>query len=192
MRLRIAIPILLIVASLFSIEPVLARQKSSMKFDTTLYRGLQWREIGPFRGGRSIAVAGHKDQPWTYYFGATGGGIWKTEDGGVTWLNVSDGFLKIGIIGALAVAESDPNVIYAGTGEACIRGNTMPGEGMYKSLDAGKTWKFIGLGEAQTISEVIVHPKNADLVYVAAFGHVFGSNPERGVYRSTDGGTTWK
>ena len=192
MRLRIAIPILLIVASFFSIEPALARQKSSMKFDTTLYRGLQWREIGPFRGGRSIAVAGHKDQPWTYYFGATGGGIWKTEDGGVTWLNVSDGFLKVGIIGALAVAESDPNVIYAGTGEACIRGNTMPGEGMYKSLDAGKTWKFIGLGEAQTISEVIVHPKNADLVYVAAFGHVFGSNPERGVYRSTDGGTTWK
>lgn len=192
MRLRIGVSVLFLVLSLSSPEPAPARQKSSMKYDTTLYRALQWREIGPFRGGRSIAVAGHKDQPWTYYFGATGGGIWKTEDGGVTWLNVSDGFLKVGIIGALAVAESDPNVIYAGTGEACIRGNTMPGEGMYKSMDAGKTWKFIGLGEAQTISEIIVHPKNADLVYVAAFGHVFGSNPERGVYRSTDGGATWK
>jgi len=191
MRLRISVPILLILAMLIS-ETAWARQKNALKYDTTLYRSLQWREIGPFRGGRSIAVAGHRNQPWTYYFGATGGGVWKTDDGGVTWLNVSDGFFKVGIIGALAVAESDPNVIYAGTGEACIRGNTMPGEGMYKSLDAGKTWKFTGLGEAQTISEIIVHPKDANLVYVAAFGHVFGPNPERGVYRSTDGGTTWK
>ena len=191
MRLRISVPILLVLAMLIS-ETVWARQKNALKYDTTLYRSLQWREIGPFRGGRSIAVAGHRNQPWTYYFGATGGGVWKTDDGGVTWLNVSDGFFKVGIIGALAVAESDPNVIYAGTGEACIRGNTMPGEGMYKSLDAGKTWKFTGLGEAQTISEIIVHPKDANLVYVAAFGHVFGPNPERGVYRSTDGGTTWK
>ncbi|MBI3004784.1 MAG: glycosyl hydrolase [Ignavibacteriales bacterium] len=163
-----------------------------MKYDTSLYRAMQWREIGPFRGGRSIAVAGHKDLQYTYYFGATGGGIWKTEDGGNIWVNVSDGFLKVGIVGALAVAESDPNVIYAGTGEACIRGNTMPGEGMYKSTDAGKTWKFSGLGEAQTISEIAVHPKDADLVYAAAFGHVFGSNPERGVYRSKDGGKTWQ
>jgi photosystem II stability/assembly factor-like uncharacterized protein len=192
MRLRISLPFLLILAAVLMPEAVQARQKNSMKYDTTLYRKLEWREIGPFRGGRSIAVAGHKDQPWTYYFGATGGGVWKTEDGGVTWLNVSDGFFKVGIVGALAVAESDPNVIYAGTGEACIRGNTMPGEGMYKSLDAGKTWKFVGLSEAQTISEIIVHPKNADLVYAAALGHVFGPNPERGVYRSTDGGTTWK
>ena len=191
MRLRISVPILLILAMLIS-ETAWARQKNALKYDTTLYRSLQWREIGPFRGGRSIAVAGHRNQPWTYYFGATGGGVWKTDDGGVTWLNVSDGFFKVGIIGALAVAESDPNVIYAGTGEACIRGNTMPGEGMYKSLDAGKTWKFTGLGEAQTISEIIVHPKDANLIYVAAFGHVFGPNPERGVYRSTDGGTTWK
>ncbi|MBI4429083.1 MAG: glycosyl hydrolase [Ignavibacteriales bacterium] len=163
-----------------------------MKYDTSFYGAMQWREIGPFRGGRSIAVAGHKDQPHTYYFGATGGGIWKTLDGGNTWANVSDGFLKVGIVGALAVAESDPNVIYAGTGEACIRGNTMPGEGMYKSLDAGKTWKFISLGEAQTISEIAVHPKDAELVYAAAFGHVFGTNPQRGVYRSKDGGKTWQ
>lgn len=163
-----------------------------MKYDTTLYRSMQWREIGPFRGGRSVAVAGHKDQPYTYYFGATGGGIWKTGDGGSTWMNVSDGFLKVGIVGALAVAESDPNVIYAGTGEACIRGNAMPGEGIYKSMDAGKTWKYVDLAEAQTISEIVVHPKNADLVYAAVFGHIFGPNPERGVYRSNDGGKTWE
>ncbi|MBM4167183.1 MAG: glycosyl hydrolase [Ignavibacteria bacterium] len=153
---------------------------------------MRWREIGPFRGGRSIAVAGHKDYPNTFYFGATGGGIWKSEDGGTTWLNCSDGFLKVGIVGALAIAESDPNVIYAGTGEACIRGNVMPGEGMYKSDDAGKTWKFTGLAEAQTISKIVVHPKDENLVYVAAFGHVFGANKERGVFRSNDGGKNWQ
>lgn len=190
MRLRIVIPFFLIVA--ITANPASAWQKSLMKYDTTLYRSLEWREIGPFRGGRSVAVTGHRNQPSTYYFGATGGGVWKTGDAGETWLNVSDGFFKVGIVGALAVAESDPNVIYAGTGEACIRGNVMPGEGVYKSLDAGKSWKFIGLGEAQTISKIIVHPRNEDLVYVAALGHVFGSNSERGVYRSTNGGATWK
>ena len=166
--------------------------KSSARIDTALYDRMQWREIGPFRGGRSIAVAGHKDQPYTYYFGATGGGIWKSTDGGNTWINVSDGFLKLGIVGALEVAPSDPNVIYAGTGEACIRGNAMPGEGIYKSVDAGKTWKYSGLAEAQTISKICVSPKDEDLVYAAVLGHPFGPNPERGVYRSKDGGTTWQ
>lgn len=178
----------------FSLCLILALNTSSaqLQYDTLLYNKMQWREIGPFRGGRSVAVAGHKDQPSTFYFGATGGGIWKTEDAGNTWLNISDGHLKVGIVGALAVAESDPNVIYAGTGEACIRGNAMPGEGMYKSDDAGKTWKSIGLKDAQTISKVRVHPKNEDLVYVAALGHVFGANKERGVYRSKDGGKSWE
>jgi photosystem II stability/assembly factor-like uncharacterized protein len=172
---------------------VWARQgKSTITIDTALYDKMQWREIGPFRGGRSIAVTGIKDQPYTYYFGATGGGIWKTEDGGNTWINVSDGYLKVGIVGALAVAPSDPNVIYAGTGEACIRGNAMPGEGIYKSVDAGKTWKYTGLAEAQTISKICVDPKDEDLVYAAVLGHPFGPNPERGVYRSRDGGKTWQ
>src|ERR1051325_9729717 len=178
---------------LFVLSSLLAAQtKSPWKYDTTFYNKMQRREIGPFRAGRWVAVASHKDQPLTFYFGATGGGVWKTEDGGNTWINVSDKFFKVGIIGALAVAESDPNVIYAGTGEACIRGNAMPGEGVYKSVDAGKTWKFVGLKDAQTISKIRVHPKDDDLVYVAAFGHVFGSNPERGVYRSKDGGKNWE
>ena len=188
---RLAILLLVVCSATLGIQ-AFAQQKTMLKYDTLLYNKMQWREVGPFRGGRSIAVAGHKDQPMVYYFGATGGGIWKTDDGGVTWFNVSDGFLKVGIIGALAVAESDPNIIYAGTGEACIRGNTIPGEGIYKSDDAGKTWKLAGLAEAQTISEIVVHPKDADIVYAAAFGHVFGSNPERGIYRSNDGGKTWK
>jgi len=179
-------------ALVLGFSPDAISQKKAVRYDTPLYQSMQWREIGPFRGGRSIAVAGHRDQKYTYYFGATGGGIWKTEDGGATWLNISDGFLKVGIIGALEVAESDPNVIFAGTGESCIRGNVIPGEGVYKSMDAGKTWEFAGLGEAQTISRVRVHPKDANIVYVAALGHVFGKNPERGIYRSTDGGKLWK
>ncbi len=161
-------------------------------YDTSLYNKMTWREIGPFRGGRSIAVTGVIGQPYTYYAGATGGGIWKTEDGGRTWLNVSDRYLKLGIVGALEVAPSDPNVIYAGTGEACIRGNVMPGEGIYKSVDAGRTWEFVGLGEAQTISKIRVHPKDENLVFAAVFGHVFGPNSERGIYRSKDGGRSWQ
>ncbi len=181
---------LALLASVFSSVGLCADHP--FRYDTTLYSKMHWREIGPFRGGRSIAVAGHKDQPLTYYFGATGGGVWKTEDGGVTWINVSDGFFKVGIVGALAVAESDPNVVYAGTGEACIRGNAMPGEGIYKSEDAGKTWKFIGLKDGQTISKIRVHPRDENLVYAAVLGHAFGPNPERGVYRSKDGGKSWQ
>ncbi|MBI1803759.1 MAG: glycosyl hydrolase [Ignavibacteriae bacterium] len=183
------ISLLAICSLLFALSSPLRAQ---FQYDTTLYGKIQWREIGPYRAGRSVAVVGHKDQPYTFYFGATGGGIWKTVDGGSTWINVSDSSLKIGIVGALAWAESDPNVIYAGTGEACIRGNAMPGEGVYKSEDAGKSWKFIGLKDAQTISKIRVHPKDESLVYVAALGHPFGPNKDRGIYRSKDGGKQWK
>lgn len=171
-----------------------AQQKASPspRYDPKLYKALRWREIGPFRGGRSVAVAGHPDHPSTFYFGATGGGLWKTEDGGLTWVNISDKAFKTGSVGAIAVAESDPNVIYVGMGEACIRGNVSPGDGVYKSTDGGKTWKHMGLTETQTIARIRVHPKDPDLVYVAALGHVFGPHPDRGVFRSTDGGKTWK
>ena len=184
--------LVLALALLLPATALYAQSESAFTYDTSLYNKMEWREIGPFRGGRSIAVAGHTAQPNTFYFGATGGGVWKTDDGGNTWINITDGFLKVGIVGALDVAPSDPNVIYAGTGEACIRGNTQPGEGIYKSLDAGKTWTFAGLKEAQTISKVRVHPKDENIVFVAAFGHVFGSNKDRGVYRSKDGGKSWQ
>ncbi|HMW36789.1 MAG TPA: glycosyl hydrolase, partial [bacterium] len=157
-----------------------------------LYKSMEWRQIGPFRGGRSVAVAGDVRDPLTFYFGATGGGVWKTTDGGITWLNVSDGFFKTSAVGALSVAESDPNVIYAGMGETCIRGNITPGDGIYKSLDAGKTWSHTGLKETQFIGGIAIHPQNPDFVLVAAMGHIFGANKERGIYKTTDGGKTWK
>jgi photosystem II stability/assembly factor-like uncharacterized protein len=153
---------------------------------------VKWRSIGPFRGGRVTAVAGVASDPQTYYFGATGGGIWKTTDGGANWLPVSDGQIVTGSVGALAVSESDPNVVYAGMGEACIRGNASPGDGVYKSTDAGRTWKHIGLEQTQQIGAVVVNPRNPNIVFVAALGHQFASNEERGVYRSTDGGASWK
>jgi photosystem II stability/assembly factor-like uncharacterized protein len=155
-------------------------------------RSVRWRSIGPFRGGRVTAVAGIPSQSQTYYFGATGGGIWKTTDGGFTWLPVADGQVATGSVGALAVSESDPNVVYAGMGEACIRGNASPGDGVYKSTDAGRTWKHIGLEQTQQIGAVVVNPRNPNIVFVAALGHQFASNEERGVYRSLDGGATWK
>ena len=157
-----------------------------------LLNSLKFRQIGPFRGGRSVAVAGVPSQPDTYYFGAVGGGVFKTTDSGLTWLPVSDGQFKTGSVGALAVADSDPNVIYAGMGEACVRGNATHGDGVYKSVDAGRTWRNIGLEDSYHIGAVRVHPKNPDIVYVAALGHLWGPNEMRGVYRTTDGGATWK
>jgi photosystem II stability/assembly factor-like uncharacterized protein len=161
------------------------------KFDPAQFKSLQWREVGPFRGGRVAAVEGIAAQPKTYYFGATGGGVWKTLDGGETWKNVSDGFFG-GSIGAVAVSEWDPNVVYVGGGEVTVRGNVSHGDGMWKSTDAGKTWSFIGLKEARQIPRIRIHPKNPDLVYAAVLGHLFAPNPDRGVYRSKDGGKTWE
>jgi photosystem II stability/assembly factor-like uncharacterized protein len=159
---------------------------------TDLLNTLKFRQIGPFRGGRSVAVAGVPSQPDTYYFGAVGGGVFKTTDSGLTWDPVSDGQLKTGSVGALAVADSDPNVVYAGMGEACVRGNATHGDGVYKSVDAGRTWRNVGLEDSYHIGAVRVHPKDPNTVYVAALGHLWGPNEMRGVYRTTDGGATWK
>jgi photosystem II stability/assembly factor-like uncharacterized protein len=171
-------------------EPIAA--ESSKQEYKKLYGGLQWRNIGPFRGGRSLAAAGHKDQPLTYYFGAVGGGVWKTTDGGQNWFYASDSTFKSSSVGAIAVAPSDPNVVYVGMGEADMRSNISYGDGMYKSTDAGKTWKHIGLPKADAIATIEVHPKDHNLVYVAAVGNPFGPNKERGVFRSKDGGQTWE
>lgn len=157
-----------------------------------LVNGLTWRMIGPHRGGRSVAVAGDSKNPQIFYFGACAGGVWKTIDGGITWRNVSDGFFNTAAIGALAVSESDPNVIYAGTGETSIRGNVSHGDGVYKSTDGGKTWRHLGLVNTRHIGKIQIHPTNPDSVYLAALGHAYGPNDERGVYRSTDGGENWE
>ena len=158
--------------------------------DEKLFNGMQWRQIGPFRGGRALAIEGIPGEPGTYYFGAVAGGIWKTIDGGANWIPLFDKE-DISSIGALAVAPSDHNVIYAGTGEAAIRGNTTYGLGVYKSIDAGKTWKNVGLRDTHNIGAIIVDPHNADVALVAALGHAFGPNKERGIFRTTDGGKTW-
>jgi photosystem II stability/assembly factor-like uncharacterized protein len=157
-----------------------------------LFEGLEFRTIGPFRGGRVTAVAGVRHDARTFYFGATGGGVWKTTDGGSNWEVLSDKDFRTGSIGAIAVAESDPNVVYVGTGEEPIRGNASHGDGVYKSTDAGRTWKNMGLKDTRQIARVRVHPRNPDLVYVAAQGHIWGPNAERGIFRSEDGGKTWK
>ena len=155
-----------------------------------LFKGMKYRSIGPFRGGRSLTAAGIPGDPTTYYFGATGGGVWKSTDGANTWSPIFD---KDGApsIGSIAVAASDPNVVYVGTGEACIRGNISQGDGVWKSVDAGKSWKSVGLKGSRAIGKVIVNPRNPDIVFVAALGHPFGPNQERGVFRTTDGGKTW-
>ena len=163
----------------------------AQQFAPDLYSGLHWRMIGPFRGGRSNGVTGVPGQPDTFYFGSVGGGVWKTEDAGRTWQPIFDKE-PIASIGAIAVAPSNPGVVYVGTGEADMRSQISFGNGMYKSTDAGKTWTHIGLDNTRQIGRVLVDPHDPDIVFVAALGHAYGANPERGVYRSTDGGATWK
>ena len=186
----LTLSVLLSLCSLPSSAPAQSRD-SSIIVPPSLLDGLRFRPLTFARGGRSTAVAGVIGDPLTYYFGSTGGGVWKTTDAGLTWTNVSDRFFQAGSIGAITVAPSDPNVIYAGTGSACPRGNISPGVGVYRSLDAGATWSFAGLPETGQIGRIAVHPKNPDLVYLAALGHIFGPNEERGVFRSKDGGRTW-
>jgi len=157
------------------------------------FKPVMWRSIGPFRGGRSVAATGVIGDPNTYYMGTTGGGLWKTENRGITWRNVSDGYFKTGSVGAVAVAASDPNVVYVGMGEHAVRGvMTHGGDGVYRSTDAGKTWTHIGLALTQHIARIVVHPKDPDTVFVAAQGALYSPSDERGVFKSTDGGATWK
>ena len=163
-----------------------------MTVDQALLTTLEWRCIGPHRGGRVVAVAGDPSEDLVFYFGACAGGVWKTNDGGTYWENVSDGFFDTAAVGAIAVSESDPNVIYVGMGESCIRGDVSHGDGVYKSTDKGKTWVNMGLTDTRHIARIRVHPKDPDLVYVAALGHAFGPNGERGVFRSKDGGRNWE
>ncbi len=156
-----------------------------------MLKNLEYRLVGPFRGGRVVAVAGDPFDSQVFYFGSTGGGVWKTHDGGIYWQNISDGFFQRASVGGIAVASTDPNVIYVGMGESTIRGNVSHGDGVYRSTDAGKTWTHLDLANTRNIGKVRVHPQDPDTVYVAAFGHAHGPNEERGVYRSRDGGKTW-
>jgi photosystem II stability/assembly factor-like uncharacterized protein len=186
----------LMVALLLAVQPAEAQRKKSRNqepcaiFDSTLYNGLSWRSIGPYRGGRAGTVTGVPGKPDLYYMGAAGGGVWRTTDGGATWESISDGFFG-GSIGAVAVSESDPNVIYVGEGEQTVRGNVSSGFGIWKSVDAGKTWKHVGLRDSKHIGRIRIHPDNPDIVYVAAMGDLYKSSEERGVYKSTDGGKSW-
>ncbi len=193
---------ILILGGLLSLTVNLQAQKTKPKsdaanspssLDADKFKGLKWRNIGPFRGGRANTITGVVGNDNLYYVGYTGGGVAKTEDAGITWKNISDGFFKVGSIGEISVCESDPNVIYVGTGEHAVRGvMTSYGDGVYKSTDGGKTWKNIGLEKSRHISDIAIHPSNPDIVFVAAQGPVHGPGGERGVYKSIDGGTTWK
>jgi photosystem II stability/assembly factor-like uncharacterized protein len=173
---------------LLGMQPALAQDT----LPVSAMQALEYRSVGPARGGRVTAVSGVPGQPYTYYMGATGGGVWKTTDGGLSWNNISDGYFKAGSIGAIAVAPSDDNVVYVGTGSADPRGNVSPGVGMYKSEDAGETWTFIGLPKAGQIAKIIIHPQDPEKILVAVLGNVFGPSKERGVYRSADGGNNWE
>lgn len=166
-------------------------QNEELPIDPSFYEKLEWRNIGPARGGRSLGAAGSPSRPNEYYFGATGGGLWKTIDGGNEWKPVTDGQITSSSVGAVAVAETNPDIVYIGMGEVQLRGSITQGDGVYKSTDAGETWKHLGLEETQAISRIRIHPTNPDIVYVAALGHPYGDNEERGIFKSTNGGETW-
>jgi len=193
--IRILIAALFVFSLGESIAPsnqLLAQTNNNQVYDPALFDALRYRLIGPFRGGRVTAAAGVRGHEHTFYMGSTGGGVWKTTDGGERWINVSDGFLEAGSIGSVGIAESDPNIIYVGTGSSAIRGNVSAGVGMYKSTDAGATWSHIGIRDGGQIGDLQIHPENPDIVYAAVLGHAFGPNDERGVFRTRDGGATWE
>lgn len=181
-----------LLAALIAISLPAPAANAQSPSDSALFAPLRWRNIGPNRGGRSITATGSTARPLEYYFGATGGGLWKTLDGGTSWAPVTDGQLKSSSVGAVAVAESNPDVVYIGMGEAELRGNVMQGEGVYRSTDAGAHWTHIGLANTQAISRVRIDPLDANRAYVAALGHPYAPNDERGVFRTTDGGKNWK
>jgi photosystem II stability/assembly factor-like uncharacterized protein len=189
---RLFLPV--VVCSVAAVGLVLFAQQRSAgsQYPANFLAGLKWRDVGPMRGGRTFGVAGHPSQPDTFYFGSVGGGVWKTENSGRTWTSISDEGIPIGSIGAIAVAPSNANIVYVGTGESDIRSQNSYGIGMFKSNDAGKTWTHIGLDNTRQIGRVVVDPTNPNRLYVAALGSIYGPNPDRGVYRSTDGGITWK
>ncbi|MEL7117845.1 MAG: glycosyl hydrolase [Bacteroidota bacterium] len=191
-NLKFLILILLVIGFISPADAQKPKKEEASSFQADLYKGLKWRNIGPFRGGRSNAVSGVINNDKVYYTGYTGGGVWKTDDAGMNWKNISDGFFKSGSVGDIAVSEADPNVIYVGMGEHAVRGvMTTYGDGVYKSTDAGETWTHIGLDMTRHISDVVIHPDNPDVVYVAAQGALHGPSEDRGVYRSIDGGKNW-
>ncbi len=180
----------LVTAALSPISSVAIAQ--SLSPEHPVLSDLKWREIGPYRGGRSVAVSGVYGDPKTFYMGTTGGGVWRTSDGGESWKCVTDGYFKTGSVGAIAVAPSRPKTVYVGMGEHAIRGNITPGDGVYRSDDGGDTWRYLGLKETQFIGRIIVDSKNPDIAWVAALGPVFGPSKDRGVYKTTNGGKSWK
>jgi len=188
---RIVVLMLLFCSGLHAESFASIKDKLAPAYDEKLYNGMRYRLVGPFRGGRSCAVTGVPGKSNLYYFGSVGGGVWRTKDGGTTYENISDGYFG-GSIGAVAVSESDPNVIYVGQGEKTVRGNVSSGFGVWKSVDAGKSWKFVGLKNSRHIGRIRIHPSNPDIAYVAAMGNLWQSSEERGVFKTVDGGKTWQ
>ena len=188
MKIKYLLPI---VALIFSINSFGQSKKTKLNYDQSLYSSVEYRLIGPFRGGRAGTAVGVLNNPNLYYMGTAGGGVWKTQDSGSTWEPISDGYFG-GSIGAIAVSESDENIIYVGEGEQTLRGNVSSGHGMWKSTDAGETWKYIGLPKSEHISRIRIHPENPDIVYVGVIGNLWKPNSERGIYKTNNGGLTWE
>jgi photosystem II stability/assembly factor-like uncharacterized protein len=190
---RVAVPVsAMVLVSIFSAPLRALTAQGAAAVDPSLYSGMRWRSVGPDRGGRSIAAAGSASRPSEYYFGATGGGVWKTTDFGITWTAMGDTDFRTTSVGAIAIAPSNPDIVYVGMGESCFRGNIIQGDGIYKTSDAGKSWQHVGLADTEVVSKIRIHPTNPDIVFAAVLGHSYDPHPSRGVYRSKDGGKTWE